>query len=55
MAKTGANLDRREFFDFYQLQRAIEDRLSSYEGADRLSKMDPKDQGLRQLVKQFYN
>jgi hypothetical protein len=55
MAKTGADLDIRQSFDFYQLQRAVEDRLSSYEGADHLSKMDPKEQSLRQLVKQFYN
>jgi len=55
MAKTGANPDRRESFNFYQLQRAVEDRLSSYEGADRLPKMDPKEQSLRQLVEQFCN
>jgi hypothetical protein len=47
MAKTGANPDRRESFDFYQLLRAVEDRLSSYEGADNLLKMDPKEQSLR--------
>jgi len=46
MAKTGANLDRRESFNFYQLQRAIEDRLSLYEGADCLLKMDPEKQSL---------
>jgi len=55
MAKTGANPERRESFNFHQLQRAIEDRLSSYKGADYLLKMDPKEQSLRQLVKQFYN
>ena len=55
MAKTGADLDRRESFDFYQLQRAVEDRLGSYEGADRMSKLDPKEQSLCQLVKQFRN
>ena len=43
MAKTGAKPDRRESFNFYQLLRAVEDRLSSYESADRLLKMDPKD------------
>jgi hypothetical protein len=53
MAKTGADPDRRESFDFYQLLRAVEDRLGSYEGADRLSKMDPEEQSLRQLVEQF--
>ena len=55
MAKTGANPDRRKSFDFYQLQRAVETRLSSYKGADYLSKIDPKEQSLRQLVKQFCN
>src|ERR1700722_13661740 len=53
MAETGADPDRRKSFDFYQLQRAVENRLSSYEAADRLLKMDPKEQSLRQLVKQF--
>jgi hypothetical protein len=55
MAKTGANPDRRKSFNFYQLQRAIEDRLCSHEGADRLSKMDFEEQSLRQLVEQFRN
>jgi hypothetical protein len=55
MAKTGADPDRRKSFNFYQLLRAVEDRLSLYEGADHLSKMDPKGQSLRQLVEQFCN
>jgi hypothetical protein len=55
MAKTGADLDRRKSFDFYQLQRAVEDRLCSYEGADCLLKMDFEEQSLRQLVEQFCN
>ena len=55
MAKTGADLDRRKSFNFYQLLRAVEDRLSLYKGADHLLKMDPKEQSLRQLVKQFCN
>jgi hypothetical protein len=55
MAKTGADPDRRKSFDFYQLQRAVEDRLCSHEGADRLSKMDFEEQSLRQLVEQFCN
>ena len=55
IAETGADPDRRESFDFYQLQRAVKDRLSSCEGADRLSKMDFEEQSLRQLVKQFRN
>ena len=46
----GADPDRQESFDFYQLLRAIEDKLSLYEGADCLLKMDPKEQSLCQLV-----
>ena len=34
MAKTGANLDRRSLFDFYQLKGAIEDWFNASEGAD---------------------
>jgi hypothetical protein len=55
MAKTGADLDRRKSFDFYQLQRAVEDRLCSYKGVDRLSKIDFEEQSLCQLVEQFRN
>ena len=55
MAKTGANPDRQKSFNFYQLQRAVENRLSSYKGADRLSKMDPEEQSLCQLVEQLCN
>jgi hypothetical protein len=47
MAKTGADPDRRESFNFYQLLRAVEDRLGLYEGVDRLLKMDPEEQSLR--------
>jgi hypothetical protein len=46
MAKTGANPDRRESFNFYQLLRAVEDRLSLYKGVDYLLKIDPKEQSL---------
>ena len=55
MAKTGADPNRRKSFNFYQLQRAVETRLSLYEGADCLLKMDPEEQSLYQLVEQFYN
>jgi len=53
MTKTGADPDRRESFNFHLLRRAVEDRLNSHEGADRLSIMNPEEQGLRQLVGQF--
>ena len=34
MAKTGADPDRRNLFDFSRLKRAIEDRFNASEGAD---------------------
>ena len=43
MAKTGANLDKQESFNFYQLLKAIKDRLCSYKNADYLLKIDPKE------------
>ena len=43
MAKIGANLDRQQFFNFYQLLKAVEDRLSLYKGVDCLLKIDPKE------------
>ena len=36
MAKTGANPDRRESFDFYQLLRAVELRIMATENAKRM-------------------
>ena len=37
MAKTGANPDRRESFDFYQLLRAVESRIIATENAERIA------------------
>ena len=51
MAKTRADPDRQKSFNFYQLQKAVEDRLNLYKAADCLLKMDPKEQSIRQLVK----
>ena len=34
IAKTGADLDRRNLFNFYRLKGAIEDRFNISEGAD---------------------
>ena len=34
MAKTGADLDRRNLFNFCRLKGAIEDRFNASEGAD---------------------
>ena len=53
MTKTGVNLDRQESFNFHLLKKAVEDRLNLYKGADRLSIMNPEEQGLHQLVGQF--
>ena len=36
MAKTGANPDKRESFDFYQLLRAVELRIIAIENAKRM-------------------
>ena len=36
MAKIGADLDRRSSFDFYCLKEAVEDRVNTSEGADRM-------------------
>ena len=36
MAKTGANPDRRESFNFYQLLRAVESRIMAIENAKRM-------------------
>ena len=36
MAKTGADLDRRDSFNFYQLLRAIELRIVAIENAKRI-------------------
>jgi len=55
MTKIGADPNRQESFNFYLLRKAIENRLNSHKGANYLSIMNPKEQGLRQLVRQFHN
>ena len=37
MAKTGADPDRRNLFDFCRLKGAVEDWFNASEGADRMS------------------
>ena len=37
MAKTEANLDRRNLFDFYRLKKAIKNRFNASKGVDRIS------------------
>jgi len=42
MAKTGADLDRRNSFNFYWLKKAIEDQFNTSKGADRMSLKNSK-------------
>ena len=53
MAKTGADLDRYNLFDFYWLKKAVEDRFNVSEGADWMSLENSKKTGIKQLVGQF--
>ena len=50
MAKTGANLDRRNLFNFYWLKKAIENRFNTSKGADWMSLENSKKIGIKQLV-----
>ena len=43
MAKTGADPDRRESFDFYQLLRAVESRIIATENAERIAVLPEED------------
>ena len=53
MAKTGANPNRCNSFNFYQLKKAIEDRFNASKKADQISLENGKKTGIKQLVKQF--
>ena len=50
MAKTGANLDRRELFNFYQLLRAVESRIRAIENAERIDVLPEEDALNVQLI-----
>ena len=50
MAKTGADLDRRNLFNFYQLKRAVENRFNISKGVDWMSLENNKKTGIKQLV-----
>ena len=50
MAKTGADLDRRNLFDFYWLKKAMENRFNASEGVDWMSLENNKKIGIKQLV-----
>ena len=53
MAKIGADLDRCNLFNFYQLKKAIEDQFNVSKRADRMSLENSKKIGIKQLVRQF--
>ena len=57
MAKTGADPDRRESFDFYQLLRAVESRIITIENAKRMGVLleDPLNIQLIQELQQQRN
>ena len=57
MAKTGADPDRRESFDFYQLLRAVESRIIATENAERMAVLpeDPLNVQLIQELRQQRN
>ena len=51
MAKTGADLDRRNLFNFYWLKGAIEDWFNTSEEVDQMSLENSKKIGIKQLVR----
>ena len=50
MAKTGADPDRRESFDFYQLLGAVESRIMATENAKRMNVLPEEDALNVQLI-----
>ena len=53
MAKTGANPNRCNLFDFYRLKEVMENQFNVSEGADRMSLENSEKIGIKQLVGQF--
>ena len=53
IAKTGADLDRRESFDFYQLLRAVESRIMATENAERMAVLLEEDALNVQLIQEL--
>ena len=47
MAKTGADPDRRNLFNFSRLKKAVEDWFNASEGADRMSLENSKKIGIK--------
>ena len=53
MAETGADPDRRESFDFYQLLRAVESRIMATENAERMAVLLEEDALNVQLIQEL--
>ena len=53
MAKTGADPDRRESFDFYQLLGAVESRIMATENAKRMDVLPKEDTLNIQLIQEL--
>ena len=50
MAKTGANLNKCNSFDFCWLKKAIKDQFNTSKGADQMSLENSEKTGIKQLV-----
>ena len=53
MAKTGADPDRRESFDFYQLLRAVESKIIATENAERMTILPHVNMQEMQLIQEI--
>ena len=53
IAETGANPDRRESFNFYQLLRAVESRIIATENAERMAVLPEEDALNVQLIQEL--
>ena len=47
MAKTGADPDRHNSFNFYRLKKAVEDQVSTNKGADQMSIKNGQKAGIK--------
>ena len=47
MAKTGANPNRHNSFDFYQLKKAIKNQFNINKGADQMSLENSEKTGIK--------
>ena len=51
MAKTGADLDRRNLFNFYWLKKAVKNRFNASKGVDWMFLENSEKIGIKQLVR----